>query len=79
MKDPGSGEDFHSTQIQSVRFDDSIGTVAISGLGISNGLQVTFLIVEQAATATTPAFYNINLSDGYALAGNLMTGGVQLQ
>ncbi len=79
MKDPGSGEEFHSTQVQSLRFDDSIGTVTISGLGVSNGLPVTFLIVEQAATATTPAFYNINLSDGYALAGNLLTGSIQLQ
>ena len=79
MRDPGSSEDFHSTQIQSVRFDDSIGTFTISGLGVSNGLSVTFLIVEQSATVTTPAFYNINLSDGYALAGNLLTGSVQLQ
>ncbi len=79
MKDPGSGEEFHSTQVQSLRFDDSIGTVTISGLGVSNGLPVTFLIVEQAATATTPAFYNINLSDGYALAGNLLTGSIQLR
>jgi hypothetical protein len=79
MKDPGSGEDFHSTQIQSKRFDDSIGTATITGLGISNGLPVAFLIVEQAATATTPAFYSINLSDGYALAGNLLTGAIQLQ
>jgi hypothetical protein len=79
MKDPGSGEDFHSTQIQSKRFDDSIGTATITGVGISNGLPVTFLIVEQAATATTPAFYSISLSDGYALAGNLLAGGIQLQ
>jgi len=78
MKDPGSHEDFHSTQVQSVRFDDSIGTVTISGLGVSNGLPVAFLIVEQAATATTPAFYSISLSDGYALASNVLTGGIQL-
>lgn len=79
MHDPGSGEDFRSTQVQSVRFDDSLGTVAISGLGVSNGLLVTFLIVEQAATATTAAYYSISLSDGYALVGNLLTGSVQLQ
>jgi hypothetical protein len=79
MKDPGSGEDFHSTQIQSVRFDDSIGTVTISGLGVSNGLPVTFLIVEQAATPISQAFYSISLSDGYALVGNLLTGNIQLQ
>ena len=79
MKDPGSGEDFHSTQIQSKRFDDATGTATITGMGISDGLPVTFLIVEQAATAATPAFYSIDLSDGYALAGNLLTGSIQLQ
>jgi hypothetical protein len=79
MKDPGSGEDFHSTQVQSVRFDDSLGLVTISGLGVSNGLPVTFLIVEQAATATAPAFYAIYLSDGYALVGNLLNGSIGLQ
>jgi hypothetical protein len=79
MKDPGSSEDFHSTQILSVRFDDSTGTVTISGLGISNGLSVSFLIVEQAATPISQAFYSIDLSDGYALAGTLLSGSVQLQ
>jgi hypothetical protein len=79
MKDPGSGEDFRSTQIQSKRFDDSLGTATITGVGVSNGRTVMFLIVEQAATPTTPAFYSINLSDGYALAGNVLTGGIHLQ
>jgi len=78
-KDPGAGEDFHSSQIRSVQFDDSLGTVTITGDGVSNGLPVLFLIVEQAATATTPAVYSISLSDGYALAGNLLTGTIQLQ
>ncbi len=52
--------------------------VTIYGLGVSNGLPVTFLIVEQAATATTPAFYSISLSDGYALVGNLLSGSIGL-
>jgi hypothetical protein len=78
MSDPSSGEDFHSTQVQSVKFDDSLGLVTISGLGVSNGRQVTFLIVEQAATATTPAFYSISLSDGYSLAGYLLSGSIGL-
>ncbi len=78
-RDPGAGEDFHSSQIRSVQFDDSLGTVTITGDGVSNGLPVLFLIVEQAATATTPAVYSISLSDGYALAGNLLTGAIQLQ
>jgi hypothetical protein len=53
--------------------------MTVYGLGVSNGLPVSFLIVEQAATATTPAFYSIELSDGYALAGNVLTGAIQLQ
>jgi hypothetical protein len=53
--------------------------MTVYGLGLSNGVPVSFLIVERAATATTPAFYSIELSDGYALAGNLLTGSVQLR
>jgi len=79
MKDSGAKEDFHSTQVQSVQRDGLGGTLTIFGLGVSNGVPVSFLIVERAATATTPAFYSIELSDGYALAGNLLTGGIQLQ
>jgi hypothetical protein len=79
MKDPGAGEDFHSTQVQSVQFDDGLGTATFYGDGISNGLPVLFLIVERAATATAPAFYSIELTDGYARAGNLLTGSIQLQ
>jgi len=78
MKDPGAGEDFHSTQVQSVQFDDSLGTVTIYGQGVSNGLPVLFLIVEQAATATTPALYSIELSDGYVNSGNLISGTITL-
>jgi hypothetical protein len=79
MHDPGAREDFRSTQIQSVQFDDALHTLTIYGQGVSNGLPVLFLVVEQAATVATPAVYSINLSDGYALVGNLLTGGIQLQ
>jgi hypothetical protein len=61
-----------------VQFDDSLGTVTITGDGVSNGLPVLFLIVEQAATATTPAVYSINLSDGYVNSGKLLAGSVTL-
>ena len=79
MSDPGRGEDFRSTQVESVGFDDATGTMTVTGQGISNGKQVTFLIVEQASTAVSPAWYSISLSDGYALAGNLASGSVGLQ
>jgi hypothetical protein len=78
IKDPGAGEDFHSTQIRSVQFDDSLRTATITGDGVSNGLPVLFVIVEQAATATTPALYSIELSDGYVNSGKLLAGSVTL-
>jgi hypothetical protein len=78
LSDPGAKEDFRSTQVQSVQFNDTLGTMTVYGLGVSNGLPVSFLIVEQAATATTPAFYSIELSDGYVNSGNLITGTITL-
>jgi hypothetical protein len=78
LHDPGAREDFRSTQIQSLQFDDSLHTVTIYGQGVSNGLPVLFLIVEQAATATTPALYSIELSDGYVNSGNLISGTITL-
>jgi hypothetical protein len=79
MKDPGSHEDFHSTQVQSVQFDDATGTMTTAGVGVSNGLPVTFLIIEQAATVDTPAVYTIQLSDGYVNTGTLLSGAITLR
>ncbi len=53
--------------------------MTIIGVGISNGLPVTFLIVEQAATAATPAIYTIQLSDGYINTGPLLSGTITLR
>jgi hypothetical protein len=78
LSDPGAKEDFHSTEVQSVQFDDSLGTMTVYGLGVSNGLPVLFLIVEQAPTATTPALYSIELTDGYVNSGSLTTGTIVL-
>ena len=76
MKDAGAGKDFSSTQVQSVQFDSSLSTVTVYGLGISNGLPVSFLIVERAPTTTTPGFYSIELSDGYTNSGSLLSGSI---
>ena len=78
FSDPGSGQDFRSTEVQSVQFDDSIGTMTVYGLGTSSGVPVSFVIVEQATTATTPGFYSIALSDGYQNAANLLSGTISL-
>lgn len=79
MQDPGAHEDFHSTQVNSMQFDDGAGTMTITGVGVANGLPVTFLIVEQAATADLPAVYTIQLSDGYVNTGTLLSGSITLQ
>jgi hypothetical protein len=79
FKDPGASENFQSTQVQSVTFDDTAGTMTLAGIGSSSGLPVTFLIVEQAATAATPALYTIQLSDGYINTGPLLAGTITLK
>jgi hypothetical protein len=79
MNDPGADENFQSTQIEAKQFDDSTGTMTISGIGLANGLPVTFVIVEKAATALTPAIYTIQLSDGYVNTGPLLSGSITLK
>jgi hypothetical protein len=75
--DSGSGEDFHSTQIQSVAFDDVARTVTIAGSGVDAGRAVTFLLVAQD-NGLLPSWVSLELSDGRALVGNLLTGSIQL-
>jgi hypothetical protein len=79
FKDTAGNEDFQSKEVRSVQHDNAAGTMTISGVGISNGLPVTFLIVEQAATALTPALYTIQLSDGYINTGSLLSGSITLR
>jgi hypothetical protein len=74
FNDPGAGENFQSTQIDSVVFDDLQGTMTITGSGIANGLPVSFVIVQQAASNLTPALYTIVVSDGYQESGTLIAG-----
>ncbi len=78
FKDPGSNEDFQSTELRSVQHDNVARTMTVSGVGLSNGLPVTYVIVEQAATALTPALYTIQLSDGYVNTGSLLSGTITL-
>jgi hypothetical protein len=79
FKDTAANEDFHSTEVRSVQHDNTAGTMTVSGIGLSNGLPVTFLVVEQAASALTPALYTIQLSDGYINTGALLSGAIQLR
>lgn len=78
FNDSGSKESFYSTLVQSVVYDDVLGTVSITGQGIANGNPVTFTILETEATALTSATYAITLSDGYVSTGDLLTGTIRL-
>jgi hypothetical protein len=49
-QDPGGGADFHSTQVQSVAFDDVAHSVSVTGLGTDHGLPVVFVMVADDST-----------------------------
>ena len=77
MHDPKAGEDFTSTRIDSVQLDTTLNTLTVYGEGVNgHGIPVAFVIVEQPATSTTPGFYSIELSDGYANSGPLQSGSI---
>jgi hypothetical protein len=77
--DPGSGTDFHSTQVNSATYDDVAHTVTIVGLGTNNGLPVTFTIVAADSSLAARGLFSITLSDGYTNSGNLLDGSIALQ
>jgi hypothetical protein len=77
-QDPGANKDFQSTQIQSVQFDDASRTVTIFGLGVTGGNPVSFVLVETASGPNTPGSMSLSLSDGYVLAGSLLSGTITL-
>src|SRR5205823_5821059 len=77
-KDPGSNMDFHSTQFLSVAFDDVVHTMTIVGIGVNNGVPVTFTAVAVDNGATALDTFSLTLSDGYTNAGNLLDGAITL-
>jgi hypothetical protein len=76
--DPGSNMDFHSTQFLSVAFDDVARTITIVGIGLDNGLPVTFTAVGIDNGQTALDAFGLTLSDGYANAGKLLDGTITL-
>ena len=78
FSDPGSGTDFHSTQVNSVSYDNVAHTVTIAGLGTNNGLPVAFTIVAVDSSLVPPGMFSITLSNGYANSGNLLDGNIAL-
>jgi hypothetical protein len=78
FSDPGSGEDFHSTEVKSATRDDVAHSVTIAGLGVSNGLPVAFTIVAVDSSLVPPGLFSITLSDGYTNSGHLLDGGITI-
>jgi hypothetical protein len=76
--DPGSNMNFHSTQFLSVAFDDVARTITIVGIGLDNGLPVTFTAVGLDNGQTSLDAFSLTLSDGYANTGKLLDGAVKL-
>ena len=76
VSDPGAGESMSSTQIDSVQFDSSLGTMTVYGEGVNGaGVPVAFVIVEQKGS---PGFYSIEVSDGYVNSGPLLAGSIAI-
>jgi hypothetical protein len=77
--DPGSNMNFHSTQILSVAFDDVAHSITIVGVGLNNGVPVTFTALGVDNGQTALDVFSLTLSDGYTNAGNLIDGSLTLQ
>jgi hypothetical protein len=78
FSDSGAGTDFHSTQVNSVSYDDVAHTVTIAGIGTNNGVPVAFTIIGVDSTLVQPGLFSISLSDGYNNSGNLLDGSIAL-
>jgi len=78
FSDPSSGTDFHSTQVNSVAYDNVAHTVTIAGLGTNNGFSVAFTIVAVDSSLVPPGLFSITLSDGYINTGSLLSGSITL-
>lgn len=76
--DGSSGTDFKSTDMQSVRFDDSTHGVTMLGTGTNAGHLVAFTIVAVDSVAASPGWFSILLSDGYQRSGKLARGSISL-
>jgi hypothetical protein len=77
--DRGDGQDFHSTSVLSVVIDDSANSITMTGVGSSTGgLPTTFVFIAVPTTATTPGWVSMTFGDGYAIAGDLLTGEIVL-
>ena len=61
-----------------VAFDDVAHTMTIVGIGLDNGLPVTFTAIAVDNGQTALDTFSLTLSDGYTNTGNLLDGNVTL-
>jgi hypothetical protein len=76
--DASTGDAFQSNQIRGVTFNDALSNVTIVGAGTHNGKPVTFTMVGVNGLAGIGSL-SLALSDGYAVNGTLLSGGIQLR
>jgi hypothetical protein len=74
----GDGKDFNSTRIDSIQVDSLTNTIAITGIGTSNGAPVAFTLVAVETTLLTSGSVSFVFSDGFTNAGTLLNGSVLL-
>jgi hypothetical protein len=77
-KDSGAGMNFQSTQVVSVVFDSAAHGMSTYGVGLDNGVPVTFTAVSVNNGSVALDTFSLVLSDGYANTGPLLDGVVQV-
>jgi hypothetical protein len=78
--DQNSNDSFRSTTVTSANFtaaEDS-QTMTMVGTGIHNGVPVAFTMVAVDNGTVAPATFGLILSDGYAIAGPVVTGSISI-
>ena len=75
--DQGSGTDFRSTSIDAQIFDEGTRTLTVFGSGTNAGHAVTFTMVA-VDNGTSAGTFSLTLSDGYSVAGTLISGAIHL-
>jgi hypothetical protein len=75
--DPTTGDNFTSSAVTGLTFNDSQSNLTVAGTGTHNGAPVTFSLVAQNGAAAIGA-YALTLSDGYQLIGPLLDGSITL-
>ncbi|PYX85054.1 MAG: hypothetical protein DMG70_04930, partial [Acidobacteria bacterium] len=78
-KDPSGNMDFHSTKTLSLAFDEVAHTMTVAGVGLNNGVPVTFTAVAVDNGQTALDMFSLTLSDGYSNSGYLLDGNVTLR